>query len=117
MLNFFITVDTTSTIQASVSIEYYLNFVITVFLIFGAVFEMPVVAVILTQFGLLKPEWMVKGRSIVIVAIFFIAAIITPPDVVSQVMVALPMIVLYQLSIFLCRLFYKKKQAKEEEEA
>ena len=71
---------------------------------------MGVVAVVLTQLGLIKVEWMAKARKFVIVAIFFIAAVITPPDIVSQIMVAFPMIGLYELSILLCRFLQGRKQ-------
>jgi sec-independent protein translocase protein TatC len=116
MLYFFIHVNASTSIIASISIESYLSFIMTIFITFGAVFEMPVVTVILTQLGLMRPEWMIKGRSVVIVVIFIVAAIITPPDVVSQIMIALPMLLLYQLSIWLCRIFRKRKIAGNEDE-
>ena len=74
----------------------------TVLIIFGIVFELPVVSVILNFLGLLKVQWMKSGRRVVIVLIFVVAALITPPDIVSQTLVALPMIVLYEISIILC---------------
>jgi sec-independent protein translocase protein TatC len=74
---------------------------------------MPVVTVLLTRLGLLKARWLKAARKVMIVVIFFIAAVITPPDVVSQVMVAIPMIGLYQISIALCALFEKKKDGEE----
>lgn len=114
MLGFLNSLQGTDYIQASISIENYLTFVLTVYIVFGAVFEMPVVSVILTQFGLLKPKWLIKGRAVAIVGIFFVAAIITPPDVVSQVMVAIPMIFLYQISISLCKFFWKLKVKGDE---
>lgn len=114
MLGFLNSLQGTEYIQASISIENYLTFVLTVYVVFGAVFEMPVVSVILTQFGLLKPKWLMKGRAVAIVVIFFVAAIITPPDIVSQVMVAIPMIFLYQLSIGLCKFFWKMKLRGDE---
>jgi sec-independent protein translocase protein TatC len=88
----------------------------TIFLIFGIVFELPVVSVLLTQMGLLKPEWMKKGTRVVIVVIFVVAALITPPDIVSQIMVAIPMIGLYELSILLCTICQKLRGAKATEE-
>ncbi len=109
MLQFLMKLNTTDYITASISIENYLSFVLTVYIIFGIIFEMPVVSVILTQFGLLKPKWLEKGRSIAIICCFFLAAVITPPDIVSQIMVAIPMILLYQISIYLTRFFYKMK--------
>lgn len=116
MLNFLITLSGTDFITASISIESYLNFVIMIFTIFGCVFEMPLITVILAKMGIASPQIMKKGRGIAIVLIFFIAAIITPPDIVSQVMVALPMILLYQISIFLARVFYKPKLDDEDED-
>jgi sec-independent protein translocase protein TatC len=88
----------------SISIAEYLNFILTVFLIFGIIFELPVVSVVLTRLGILRPEWLIKARKVMIVAVFFIAAVITPPDVVSQIMVAVPMLILYELSIRLSAL-------------
>ena len=52
----------------------------------------------------MRPEWLIKARKVMIVAVFFIAAVITPPDVVSQIMVAVPMLILYELSIRLSAL-------------
>lgn len=116
MLMFLYQFNTTDYITASISIESYLSFIMTVYIIFGIVFEMPVISCTLTQFGLLKPEWLKKGRSVAIVAIFFIAAVITPPDIVSQIMVAIPMVMLYQVSIVLCGFIYKFKKKEEDEE-
>ena len=109
MLRFLIQFSADVNVAASISIQEYVSFLITVFVIFGAVFELPVLSVLLTVLGVLKAEWMAKGRRVMLVVIFFVAAVITPPDIVSQVMVALPMIALYELSIFLCRLFGRKK--------
>lgn len=102
MLRFLISLSAGSSAAASISVQSYIAFLTTVFLVFGAVFELPVVSVILNRLGLLKARWMRKGRRVMIVVIFFAAAVITPPDVVSQVMVAVPMLALYELSILLC---------------
>ena len=108
MLRFLIQFSTEVSVSASISIQQYVSFLLTVFVIFGIVFELPVISVLLTMLGLIKAAWMVKGRKVMMVCIFFIAAVITPPDVVSQVMVAVPMIGLYELSILLSRLFERK---------
>jgi sec-independent protein translocase protein TatC len=92
------------------------SFLLTVFLIFGVVFELPVIIVLLTQLGIVKPAWLVKSRKYMVVIIFLIAALITPPDVTSQVMVAVPIIGLYELSIALSRIFYRKKNKEAEAE-
>jgi sec-independent protein translocase protein TatC len=101
-------------VTASISIQQFLSFVMTVFVIFGCVFEMPVVSALLARLGFLKPEWMLKYRKYAIVLIFLIAAIITPPDVASQVLVALPMVLLYEISIALTRAFYQERLKEAE---
>lgn len=103
-------------VSASISIQQYIGFLLTIFVVFGLVFELPVVSVLLTGLGLIKADWLRKGRKVMIVVIFFVAAIITPPDVVSQVMVALPMILLYELSIGLSALVGKRKAEGAEKD-
>lgn len=115
MLYFFSTLNT-DYITASISVEYYLNFLLTVFIIFGVVFEMPMLSVVLSRMGLVTPELLKKIRGGAIVVIFLIAAIITPSDVFSQFMVAIPMVCLYQLSILLSRLCARKKKPGEDDE-
>lgn len=101
-------------VSASISIQQYIGFLLTIFVVFGLVFELPVVSVLLTGLGLIRAEWLKKGRKIMIVIIFVLAAIITPPDVVSQVMVAIPMIGLYELSIALSSLVGKRRKERED---
>lgn len=98
-------------VSASISIQQYIGFLLTIFVVFGLVFELPVVSVLLTGLGLIQASWLRKGRKVMIVIIFVLAAIITPPDVVSQVMVAVPMIGLYELSIGLSSLVGKRRKA------
>ena len=118
MLRFLISFTGEVSVSASISIQQYISFLLTVFLIFGIVFEMPVVTVVLTALGILRAEWLAKGRKIMIVAIFFLAAVITPPDVISQILIAVPMLLLYEISILLCKLVGKrKKQAAAAAEA
>ena len=114
MLRFLIGFTTEVEVSASISIQEYVGFLMTVFLIFGAVFELPVISVLLTSLGVLRAEWLMKGRRVMIVLIFVLAAIITPPDIVSQIMVAVPMIGLYELSILLSRLVMKAKKKKAD---
>ena len=86
------------------------------FVIFGCVFEMPLVTIILSKMGIIYPDLLKKARGVAIVCIFFIAAVVTPPDIVSQCMVALPMVLLYFISIFLSGVFYKPKSDDEDED-
>ena len=113
MLYFLISLSGGSSATASISVQSYISFLTTVFLIFGVVFELPVLSVLLNRLGLLKAQWMRKGRRVAIVAVFFIAALITPPDVVSQIMVAVPMLALYELSILLCAASQKLQERAE----
>ena len=115
MLNFFSTINGDAAIEAQISIEKYLGLVLSIMSMMGLVFEMPVLTILLTQLGLLRPEWMKKSRRVVIVLVFIIAAIITPPDVVSQVMVAIPMLALFQISITFSTLVRRRKDRKRKE--
>lgn len=101
--------NTRTVIEASMTIANYLDFLITIFLIFGCVFEMPMLSVILTRAGLIHAGMLKKIRRVVIVLIFLAAAIITPPDIITQFLVAIPMILLYQFSIMLSNIFQRKK--------
>ena len=77
-------------------------------LVFGLVFEFPVVLLILARIGVIDAKMLAKQRKYAILLIFVFAAVVTPPDVISQVITALPLIGLYELSILLSRLFGKK---------
>ena len=103
-------------IQTTTSIESYVSLCLTMFIIFGCVFEMPLVTIILAKMGIANPQLMKKGRGIAIVLIFFVAAVVTPPDIVSQCMVAIPMVLLYFVSTFLSGIFYKPRTEEGEEE-
>ena len=114
MLRFLIQFTGEVDVSASISIQSYVSFLLTVFVIFGLVFELPVVTVLLTGLGIVNAQWLAKGRKVMIVIIFVLAAIITPPDIVSQIMVAVPMLALYELSIVLSRLVGKTKKTAAE---
>ena len=103
-------------IQTTTSIESYVSLCLTMFIIFGCVFEMPLVTIILSKMGIANPQILKKGRGVAIVLIFFVAAVVTPPDIVSQCMVAIPMMLLYFVSIFLSVIFYKPRSEDDEEE-
>ena len=90
-------------INLAPDIEEYLSFVMTMFLAFGLTFEVPVIVVLLTRIGVVDIESLRKGRPYVVVGAFVVAAVITPPDVISQFMLALPMWLLYELGIVIAR--------------
>lgn len=89
-------------------IEQYLAFVMTMFLAFGVTFEVPVVVILLVRFGIVSIEKLKDARPYVIVGAFIIAAVVTPPDVLSQFMLALPMCLLYELGLFIARFVGKR---------
>ncbi len=102
-------------ITAAPDIEAYLSFVLTMFIAFGAAFEVPVVVVVLARMGLVSIEKLKAFRSYFIVIAFIIAAVITPPDVVSQLALAIPMCLLYEAGIWAAKVVNKHTQAPAEE--
>jgi sec-independent protein translocase protein TatC len=102
-------------ITAAPDIEAYLSFVLTMFLAFGAAFEVPVVVVVLARMGIVPVEKLKQFRGYFIVLAFIIAAIITPPDVVSQLALAIPMVLLYEVGIWAAQIFIRNTKAPEEE--
>ena len=101
-LRFLISLGENSGIRPFISVKNYISFILTLLLLFALLFELPVVAILLTRFGILKTAAMKRFRKVVIPLVFLIAAVITPPDVISQVMVAIPLLLLYEFSILLC---------------
>lgn len=104
-------------ITAAPDIEAYLSFVLNMFLAFGAAFEVPVVLVILARMGIVSVDKFKEFRSYFIVLAFVIAAVITPPDVVSQLSLAIPMCLLYEAGIWAAQLFVKHTRAPDSEDA
>ena len=103
-------------IQPMISVSNYVTFVTTMMLVFGAVFELPVILVFLAKMGIVTPAMLRGFRKYAIVGAFIIGAILTPPDVVSQVMLAGPLLVLYELSIWACAVFVKREEPASENE-
>ena len=109
----------TDAIVPMISVEEYLSFALKLLIAFGLVFEMPLFAYFLSRFGLLTPAFMRRQRRYAILLIFITAAILTPPDVFSQCLMAMPMLLLYEVSIYVSKVAYreKKKPAEENETA
>ena len=93
------------------SLDKYINFLFGFLLPFGVAFMLPVFIYITTRVGLTTPEMLVGKRKFVILGIFIMAAILTPPDVVSQVMLGIPMLLLYEVGILVSRLVVKRERA------
>lgn len=103
------------TIQALPSMKEYLGFSAKLLLAFGLVFELPIVITFLARLGIVSVDFLKKNRKYALILFFVGAAIITPPDVVTQVMMALPLMLLYEISILGARVFGKKKSDKDDE--
>ncbi len=104
-------------VSAMPDIEAYLSFVLTMFIAFGATFEVPIVVVVLARIGLVSIDRLKGFRSYFIVLAFIIAAILTPPDIVSQLALAIPMVLLYEIGIWAAQVFIRHTQAPAEEKA
>lgn len=101
-------------ITAAPDIEAYLSFVLTMFLAFGLAFEVPIVVVVLARLGFVSIEKLKAFRGYFIVLAFIIAAVITPPDVVSQLALAVPMCLLYEVGIWAAQIFIRTTQPPAE---
>ncbi|MBN9204024.1 twin-arginine translocase subunit TatC [Methylibium petroleiphilum] len=100
-------------ITAAPDIEAYLGFVLSMFIAFGAAFEVPVVVVVLARMGIVSIDKLKAFRAYFIVVAFIIAAIVTPPDVISQLALAIPMCILYEIGIWAAKVFIKHTQAPD----
>jgi sec-independent protein translocase protein TatC len=101
-------------ITAAPDIEAYLGFVLTMFLAFGLAFEVPIVVIVLARMGVVSVEKMRDFRGYFVVVAFVIAAVITPPDLVSQFALAVPMCLLYEVGLWAAKYVVKHTQAPEE---
>lgn len=101
-------------ISVAPDIENYLNFVLTMFLAFGLTFETPIVVVMLTRMGLVTIEQLREARPYFIVIAFVVAAVVTPPDVVSQLLLAIPMCLLFEVGLIAARFVPRRVPAAED---
>ncbi|MFL6588533.1 MAG: twin-arginine translocase subunit TatC [Luteimonas sp.] len=111
----FLTLVTPDGVSMMTDINAYLNFVLVIFLAFGLSFELPVALVILVLLGWVTTDQLRESRGYAVVGVFVLAAIITPPDVVSQLMLAIPMCLLYEAGIIAARLLAPKPGAVRDE--
>jgi sec-independent protein translocase protein TatC len=112
----FLTTTAPTGVLLMTDMSNYLDFVLLLFFAFGVAFEIPVATVLLAATGLVKLETMTKNRGYVVLAIFIIAAFLTPPDALSQCFMAVPMYLLYEAGIVMSRVLLREKLARQREE-
>jgi sec-independent protein translocase protein TatC len=110
----FITSFAPQSITPAPDIEAYLSFVITMFIAFGVTFEVPIVVVLLVRMGIMTVEKLREIRGYVVVVAFVIAAIVTPPDVISQFMLAVPLWILYEVGLLFARNIKPRKSSDDD---
>ena len=113
----FFAATTPAGVTMMTDITQYLDFVLVLFLCFGLAFEIPIAVVLLTQTGLVKVAKLAESRGYVIIGIFIIAAILTPPDAVSQSAMALPMWILFEAGIIMSRILLRVRKPTDRDAA
>jgi sec-independent protein translocase protein TatC len=103
--------------EMTTDIDNYLSFVLTMFLAFGVTFEVPIVVVLLVRMGVLTVPKLKQIRPYVVVGAFVVSAVVTPPDVFSQLILAVPLIILYEAGIIAARIFVSKPAIAAEKES
>ena len=103
-----------SSITAAPDIEQYFGFVLTLFLVFGVAFEVPIAVIVLARIGVVTIAQLRKMRGYFVVGAFIVSAVVTPPDVISQLALAIPMCLLYEIGIIAAQLFIKHTQAPDD---
>lgn len=112
-LNFFGSYHVSEMVQNQISLESYISTVVSVTLSIGLVFELPIVIYFLAKIGIVDIAFLKRNRKYTLVIVLILAAIITPPDVFSQVLVAVPLMILYEFSIFLAKRAIKETKTKD----
>ena len=113
----FFSAFSSTTIIPLITVNNYIQYVGVLLFVFGLVFEVPLVIVLLTLIGLVSPQWLAAKRRFMVVIMFFIAAFITPQDIFSMCVVAVPFILLYEVGVLFARLLISKKGVPPEEQA
>jgi sec-independent protein translocase protein TatC len=103
-------------ITAAPDIEQYFGFVLTLFIVFGLAFEVPIVVVVLAYLGVVDVAKLRAWRGYFVVGAFIVAAVVTPPDVISQLSLAIPMCLLYEIGIWAAVLLIRSRKAREAAE-
>ena len=112
-VNFFATFTVSSVIKNEFNLSSYISMLKTSVIACGLFFEMPIIILLLTKLGLVTPMFLRKYWKWAVVIILIVAAIVTPPDVVSQIIVTIPMLIIYEISILISKIIYRKQKLAE----
>lgn len=115
-INFLGTYQVSEVVLNEFDLDDYIGKLRTAVLASGVLFELPIIIYFLTKVGLVTPEILKKYRKIALVVVLILSAVITPPDVTSQIVVALPIVLLYQVSIYISKVVLKREAKKERKE-
>lgn len=113
-VNFVATFSVSDVVKNEFNLESYISMIKTSVIAGGLFFELPIIIYLLTKIGLVTPTFLQNTRKYAVVIVLIIAAIVTPPDVVSQITVAVPMLLIYEISILISKLVVKKKEKNEQ---
>jgi len=113
-INFLGSYQVSSQVHNDFDLDSYISLVRSSVLACGLVFELPIVIYFLTKIGLVTPEFLIKYRKYSLIIVLVIAAIITPPDIASQIIVAIPILILYEVSIYISRIVIRNQNRKEK---
>ena len=102
-------------VELEPKVSEYVSLTMRLIFAFGICFQLPVLMTLLARAGIASADGMAKSRKYAIVAVFIVAAIFTPPDPISQLSLAIPIILLYEISIWMARMVEKKRAQKEQE--
>jgi sec-independent protein translocase protein TatC len=116
-INFLANYSLTDRIHNDFDLDSYIGIIRSSVLASGLIFELPIIIYFLTKIGLVTPEVLRKQRKIALVIVLILAAVITPPDIVSQIIVAIPIIILYQVSIYISKIVIRNQKRKEKKHA
>jgi sec-independent protein translocase protein TatC len=113
-VNFLATFTVSEMVKNQFTLDSYIGMFKTSVIAGGLFFELPIIIYFLTKLGLVTPEFLRKYRKYAIVIVLIVAAIVTPPDVVSQTIVAIPMLIIFELSVIISSIVYKRKLKNEQ---
>ncbi len=116
-VNFLGNFSVSDAVARNIKIGSYISLIRSSLLASGLIFELPIIMYFLTKMGLITPDFLRKYRKHALVVVLILAALITPPDIISQVIVGIPIMILYEVSIYISKVVIKREQKREQENA